>query len=231
LELEPDGLALRCQAPDFAAHLVARALLPPIEVEDQIPFGSGWISWRALPRLAAAGTMHLGESTFDVSQSLLYHDHNWGRWHWGDRGAGWAWAALLGDEVTVVLAATAGRHRRAQPRLWLWWRGGRHSLPVSIQPLGRLRRLPRRVPGAMAAMHGGRRAPALPERVRLLADDRVDRVEVTITVDDACQLIAADPARPGVTFIHEMVGEFRLRARVSGRFVEDAGPVVFEHVD
>ena len=67
-----------------------------IIVEDRLPFGSGWISWRAVPRLAVDGRLELLGHDHHLLRFSAYHDHNWGRWRWGD-DAGWEWGAFLAE--------------------------------------------------------------------------------------------------------------------------------------
>src|SRR5690606_33667983 len=74
----------------------------------------------------------------------------------------------------------------------------------------------RRVPGALAALHQDRIAPALPARVRIRAYDGVDSVRLTFDVHAAAQLIAGDPARRGYGFLHELAGEFTGECVVGG---------------
>ena len=56
----------------------------PILVEQHLPLGGGWISWYAVPRLNVSGTWTAGGMTRTFNGASAYHDHNWGRWHWGD---------------------------------------------------------------------------------------------------------------------------------------------------
>lgn len=229
-----DGLQLRVEADGANLDLRAHPTVGAVDVEQQLPFGSGWISWRVEPRMTATGTAVVRGRAVDTTDLVLYHDHNWGRWHWGD-DAGWVWAALTGGDATFVLAATTDRcHRQVRPRLWAWL----HDRFLSFGPGsvrlgydGALESAPLRLPGAMAALHGGRSHPRLPARIQVVADDRIDRIEIEMSVEDVCQLITADPARPGYGFIHEMTGPFGYDVLAAGRRFSGSGMGVFEHVD
>ena len=93
---EDGGVAVSVARPGIEASLIAQPLERAIIVEDRLPFGPGWISWRALPRLAVEGRLELLGHDHKLAFFSAYHDHNWGRWRWGD-DAGWEWGAFLGE--------------------------------------------------------------------------------------------------------------------------------------
>jgi hypothetical protein len=103
---------------------------------------------------------------------------------------------------------------------------------VSVARSGRYEGSLPRVPGAAAALHSGRRAPLLPDGVEVRADDRGGHwLELGFSVEAAAQIVAAEPTRPGATFLHEMVGPFAVRGRLAGAAFELSGLGVVEHVD
>ena len=165
-----------------------------------------------MPVVRLEGHITAGPLQIDAAEASGYHDHNWGRWHWGD-DLGWEsgrspprgkdrrrWSATTDrehrDGSAPSLIATSGRRHRA-------FAGPRVELTTS----GRLEATPRRLPGAMAALHQDRARPRLPQRVTIRAADGRDRVEIDFTARAAAQLIAGDPAGHGFGFVHELVGE------------------------
>jgi hypothetical protein len=239
ISLDPasGGVSVVGRAPELGIELetVGWPAAVPIVAEQPTPFGSGWISWRALPRLKLVGRIAAGSETTSADGMVAYHDHNWGRWYWGD-DVGWEWGAFLApEEATFVTTrptdrahGTGGSALRAQV--------GTHTRTfrertVRVGLEGRLEQPPGRVPGAMAALHSGRRFPRLPSRVLVVADDGYDRVELDAHLAHATQLITAEPARPGYGFIHELIGRFAYRARLDGEEHSGEGLVAFEYVD
>jgi hypothetical protein len=227
----------------------ARALRSPLELQlhttpvtraidagARFPLGGGWIAWRAVPRLGVRGRYAVGEHAVDVGRTAAYHDHNWGRWFWGD-DFGWEWGAFLTpDDATFVFAVVTDRtHRRRGHATFTLDAGGRRrtwtDAQVRIAFAGRLDGVARRLPGALAALHQDRAHPALPRTVTIQADDGVDRIELQFEAESAVQLITADPAVRGYSFIHELAGDFFYRGTVQRRPVEGWGMGVFEHVD
>ena len=52
------------------------------------------MSWLFVPRLRAQGWLRIGGREHRIENDLAYHDHNWGRFWWGD-DFGWTWGTLL----------------------------------------------------------------------------------------------------------------------------------------
>jgi hypothetical protein len=94
---EGGGVAVSVARPRIEASPTAQPVERAIIVEDRLPFGPGWISWRALPRLVVEGSLHLLGHEHNLSRFSAYHDHNWGRWRWGD-DAGWEWGTFLAEQ-------------------------------------------------------------------------------------------------------------------------------------
>jgi hypothetical protein len=208
----------------------------PIIVEEQLPFGSGWISWYAMPRLELSGTWMLGDLQRDLASASGYQDHNWGRWHWGD-DSGWEWGAFLAPgagPVFVLSRATDRDHRNCGcPSLSVRAGDQRRTFTgpsTVVEYSGELDVTLRRLPGAMAALHQDRSRPSLPNQVRVRANDGFDEVKLEFTAHAAAQLIAADPAKRGYGFIHEMPGRFVASGRIGRTDVAAEGLGIFEYV-
>ena len=219
------------------AGITATARTRPIDIALHYPFGPGWIAWYAVPQLSVTGGMVVGGHRIDLSSATAYHDHNWGRWHWG-ADIGWEWGACAstGRDVSVVVSrATDRAHSTSTGTMLVADAGGlRRTFPagtVRITYEGRFAEPLRRLPGALAALHQDRIAPRLPARIVVHADDGVDRVEVSVYPRAAAQVIAGDPSRRGYGFIHEIVGACTMTCRIDGREHEAQGLAVFEYVD
>jgi hypothetical protein len=234
IALQGDDVLVNARTPHVDLDIRARPLTLPLAVEDAIPFGSGWIAWRASPRLRVMGDIRVFGEPWPDSQVVGYHDHNWGRWHWGE-DVGWEWAALIGEQSSLVMAGIGGRdHRRHRHRLW-GWIGSRpvwfDLSTVTVSHRGRQESRLLRAPGAMAALHGERRAAHLPAETTISAYDGFDTLTVTQRHQDSVQIITADPVVSGSGFIHEMAGSFEVVGRVGGASVSDGGRGVGERVN
>lgn len=239
--LHPTAVAVLASARLPADHLdletTAIALSRPVLIEQRIPLGAGWISWSVVPRLRVEGRIDLGGDPIDLAEASAYHDHNWGRWHWG-QDFGWEWGAFLAPSpgpAIVFTRLTDRRHERTgPPRATIDVSERRLVFPgetVSVEFDGELQARPRRLPGAQAALHQARARPRLPARVRVSASDEKGALEVEFAPRAVAQLIAGDPILPGYHFLHELVGEFHCTVRLGGDKIEASGLGVFEYVD
>ena len=216
--------------------VTATASSGELDVELRLPLGPGWISWSAVPVLTVHGSAVVEGREFDLSAATAYHDHNWGRWHWGD-DLGWEWGcfASASGRAFVLSRTTDRAHRRTSRPLLVAQDGPRRAVfagrAVKLEFDGLLEAEPRRLPGSLAALHGDRAAPRLPARAQVQADDGADHVALEFRARAAAQLLAADPAERGYGFVHELVGEFSAVSRVRGVEREETGLAVVEYVD
>ena len=229
--------SVRVPEEELALSVTATAQVGSIVFERR-PLGPGWFSWYGVPRLSVQGEAVVDGRRIPLDWASAYYDHNWGRWHWGD-DLGWVWGAFLtpapGPAFIVTQPTDKSHRRRGSSKLVVTFGDGRLRIfegpGLELAHEGSLDGLDRRVPGALAALHGGRAAMRPAARFRLVADDGRDHVALEFAGRSAVQVIAADPARPGYGFIHETVGEFASEGRVGGIDVAGAGLGVLEHAD
>jgi hypothetical protein len=220
----------------LAAKLAATPAAAPVVIEEQLPLGSGWISWHAVPRLTLEGEWLVGKERMGLSEASAYHDHNWGRWRWGD-DMGWEWGCFLapapGAAFVLSLVTDRAHRQLGTPSLAVQAGGARRTFAggsVRLEYGGALEVAMRRVPGALAALHQDRAQLRLPKTLRVEASDGIDRVAFEFNARAAAQLIAADPSARGYSFIHEMPGEFTYTGLIAGLEIEGSGLGVLEHV-
>ncbi|WP_372571642.1 hypothetical protein [Ruegeria jejuensis] len=235
-----DGAALHARVArpgdGFEADIVARPLLPAAALDLTAAFGSGWIGWSAIPVLSISGTLTLDGEVIALENARGYHDHNWGRWFWGEDVA-WEWGAwVLGDDITIVAArGTDKAHFNRQPPHVFLVHGSRvygftpNQIALSYQA-GPTRTM-RRLPGSLAAIYPDRRSPDLPQTVTLRADSPLARFELEFETGTAAQLLLSDPMRPGAGFINELAGRCKLTATLDQGLLRAEGVGVFEYVE
>lgn len=235
-ELPEHRVAASVRSADLTVRLEGTPVAEVFDVPARLPFGSGWISWTVLPRLRLGGTMTVAGRTIELGGASGYHDRNWGRWRWGD-DAGWEWGAFLAPAPAPAIVLSRATDRTHHTGEWLvsvhddrrrtlFWDG-----TVTTHRHGRFDGPMPRLPGAMAALHGSRRRPALPTRVVTTVRDVRSWLDIEFTVRAAAQIIAGEPTSPGYTFLHELVGEFSCHGSLAGEPVELTGLGVFEYVD
>jgi hypothetical protein len=216
---------------DLVARPAGRALVVPWRLR----LGDGWVSWAAIARLAVEGRATVAGREADLGGAQAYHDHNWGRWRWGD-DVGWRFGcfAVTGGPTLTLCWITDREHRRRQDaRLHVHGerRRGFAGASVAVEYEGKLAPPARRLPGALAALHGDRARPRLPARVAVEADDGADHLRIEFDAAGAVQLIVPEIAERGYGFIHELAGSFRVHGRLGGKRLSGGGLGVFEHVD
>ena len=241
IAVDPSSGAVMASVRDPANSIVVGSRATPsafpLALEGPLPLGHGWISWYVVPRLTLAGEWTVADQRMNLRGASAYYDHNWGRWHWGD-DLGWEWGCFLtpAPGAAFVMSRTTDRAHRTLgiPSLVVTTGGRRRTFvgqAVELDYREVLEAVPRRVPGAMAALHQDRSRPRLPRRLRIDASDGIDRVVVEFTGRAAVQLVAADPVVRGYGFIHEIAGEFTCFGRLGDVDVAGAGLGMLEHVD
>ncbi|MHC1406646.1 hypothetical protein ACYJ3A_18815, partial [Mycobacterium avium subsp. paratuberculosis] len=95
MTIVPDGYRVAIDLPDKDIHgeLHFTSTSRPFVVRNE-PAGEGRVSWLFVPRLRADGWLRIGGADHRVCDDLAYHDHNWGRFRWGD-DFGWTWGTIL----------------------------------------------------------------------------------------------------------------------------------------
>jgi hypothetical protein len=240
IAVDRDAVLASVHLPDdeLTLDLSAAFASPPIVANEAVPFGTSWIGWFAVPRLRLAGGGRAAGVELDLDGAGAYHDHNWGRWHWGD-DFGWEWGCFLASDPAapafVLSGVTDRAHRRSDPSLHVAGRAGKRrrfsGAALEVSWSGRLAPQPRRLPGAVAALHHDRSSPRIPGRLEVVAGDGAGRVELEFEARAAAQLVAADPARRGYGFVHELVGPFRYAGALDGVEAGGSGLAVVEYVD
>jgi hypothetical protein len=240
LKLEPvsGGLSASFASDATQFTVFVSPLCDSIDTVGPAPFGSGWIGWRAVPALSVSGSLQRRDHAIDLDGAIAYHDHNWGRWRWGD-DIGWEWLTWPSAKGAIVMSRSTDRaHRQGTPYVCVSLPGRRgwrnHSYGGSstrVEFPSWRRGCESRVPGAMAALHSGRMAPMLPAAVEIMVNDGFDKLRATMRVEHVIQVIVAEPCGYGYSFIHELFGRFEVTGTCEGHQFEFDGQGVFEYVD
>jgi hypothetical protein len=220
----------------LAVRVTATAVAPIVSGEEKLSLGGGWISWCAIPRLTLAGDWTIAGEQVDLQSASAYHDHNWGRWHWGD-DLGWEWGCFLApgpNGAAFVLSRTSDRAHRVfgNTSLVVQAEGKRRTFAGTAVSLTYSGTLPiaRRIPGALAALHQDHAQLKLPGSLQISADDGIDHAHLEFSGQSAVQLIVADPVIRGYSFIHEIAGAFSCSGRIGGTEIKSSGLGILELV-
>lgn len=221
----------------LSAELTLRPVTMPSATHNlQVAAGQP-IHWVVVPRLLASGFVRCGNDVYPLHEAPSYHDHNWGRFEWG-QDFSWTWgfclpAARAQPWSMVSVHLTDRMQTKALWQALLLWKDQRlvrllHGRELRIHRRGRLR--PSRVlklPRVMSLV-----APAtlvdVPEVLTVSAQGDGDTLEYTFTSEHMAQLIIPNDHDFGVTIINEVSGHVRLRGHVRAEPIELDGPGVFE---
>jgi hypothetical protein len=239
LTVRPDGYRVVIDLPeqDIRGELHFTSVSRPFVVNNQ-PVGDGRMCWLFVPRLRADGWLRIGGQEHGLESEVAYHDHNWGRFWWGD-DFGWTRGTILPRESKdpwslVFLRMTDRRRLRCLSQaLYVW----HHDEPAAIF---RHAAVQTRSCGLL-----GRAADCtLPAPMRLLLDGEIpdvpERVEITATrVSDAVHAefrpqSYARLARPSEvcldrsTVLCETSGTARVSGSINGESIDFVGAGVFE---
>ncbi|GAA2569142.1 hypothetical protein [Mycolicibacterium diernhoferi] len=237
--IRPDGYRVVIDLParGIAGELSFVPASKPFVVTNQ-PVGSGRMSWLFVPRLHATGWLRIGGREHRFTDDIAYHDHNWGRFRWGD-DFGWEWATVLPSDPDqpwslVFLRMTDRRRLRYfSQALYVWHHNEpaaifRHAA-VAVRTSGVLhRRADCTLPAPMRLLLDGE-VPGVPECVTVTAHRAGDAARVEFLPQSYARL--AQPSElslDGVTVLCESTGAAVVTGSINGRRMDFRGTGVFE---
>jgi hypothetical protein len=234
-----DGYRVAIDLPDkdIRGELHFTSASRPFVVRNQ-PLGNGRISWFFVPRLRAEGCLRIGGREHRIEDDLAYHDHNWGRFRWGD-DLGWTWGTILpaepGNPWSMVFMQTTDRSRLRclSQALYVW----HHDEPAAIfrhaavqtRSGGLLDRAADcTLPPPMRLLLDGE-VPGVPEKIDITATRAGDRVHAEFRSGSYARL--AQPSEVYLdrsTVLCETGGTARASGTINGEDFDFASTGVFE---
>ena len=208
------------------------------------PFATGYSRWLVVPRLKVNGVVSLDGIEIPLTSAVGYHDHNWGRFRWGDP-FGWDGGLFLeprdgpNDPFTILVIRYL---HRGQPNLVdsVMYMAS-DTIPFTTMLGTDVHVDVQRTSGSAVRKFPGTANILFPERYRPVSNRMVAigrTLERAVRIDfrpkDVCQLICTDTTGSGTTILDEMFGEAVLeretdhgmeRIRVMG-YMESARPMI-----
>jgi hypothetical protein len=235
----PDGYQVVIDLPeqDIRGEIVFTSVSRPFVVNNQ-PVGSGRMCWLFVPRLRADGWLRIGGREHRMESELAYHDHNWGRFSWGD-DFGWTWGTILPhgpqDPWSLVFLQMTDRRRLRclSQALYVW----HHDEPAAIfrhaavksrssGVLGRAADCT--LPPPMRLILEGE-VPDVPERVEVTATRAGDTVHAEFRPHSYARI--AQPSETSLrrsTVLCETNGSAKVSGNINGKTIDFVGAGVFE---
>jgi hypothetical protein len=234
-----DGYRVLIDLPhhDIRGELEFTSASKPFVVNNQ-PIGEGRMSWLFVPRLRADGWLRVGERIHRIEHELAYHDHNWGRFWWGD-DFGWTWGTILPSEPDdpwsmVFLQMTDRRRLRyLSQAVYVWHRDEpaaifRHAA-VTTRTRGALgRRADCTLPAPARLVVDGE-IPGVPEVVEITATRAGDSVHAEFRPASYARLVhPSEVSLDRCTVLCETSGATHVAGTINGQAMDFTGAGVFE---
>jgi len=228
-------VGLRRRPIEMDLELVPLAMPTPaynLTVDDCPP-----INWLVVPRLAASGTVRIGDRVHHLENASAYHDHNWGHFHWGkDFAWEWGYAAPDGEASrwTLVFVRLSDRgHNVDLMQSVFLWDGARQArlfrgpeLKVWHEGLLRAEHV-FKLPRVMGLVSPGA-ATDVPRKLHAEARSGDDCLRLAFESHDIGQVIIPNDDDLGVTIINEVAGRVTVEGSVYGEPVRFSCPSIFE---
>jgi hypothetical protein len=217
-------------------------LLPqsrPLLIWNDTPVGSGSVNWLIIPALQASGRLAAGGTTSLFSGVTAYHDHNWGRWKWGeDFGWDWGFAADRPDaeseaRTTIVIDRTADRLGTAvmEQTLAVWRGPDLRALftrrTIRARRSGRFTGQVPKWPGAAWLIDAGE-VQTVPAHYAISARDGSNWLDVDYLVEAALQLSVPSDFGFGLIGLNETFGTLTAEGEVCGEAIGFSARASFE---
>jgi hypothetical protein len=235
-------LVAALQTQPLLADVRLEPLTDPLGFGGEISVGKGSIGWFAVPQLSVRGHVVVGGSSYPLEAASAYHDHNWGRWRWGeDFSWEWGFAHLSsqgkeppGSKWSLVLDRTSNRARtRLLESTLALWRDrelikvfSRREItvrPVGYRNPGAIFRVPRAMSLAVPAL--GR---DVPREFHVTAISGRDRISFVLHSDDEAQVLVPNETDLETTIITEVTGQVRMEGVIRDQRVDAEGRGIFE---
>lgn len=238
LRFEESGYDLDLRLPESQVH--GRLHFRPRSesmIKANQPLGSGRFTWLLVPRLDVDGHLWAGGIRYSMRSAPAYHDHNWGRFRWGD-DFGWHWGAFLGSDRSNPWSLVYWRmmdrgHLTTHGQGVALWR---HDEPIAVfrdgavqvESEGLVRKPPgTTVPSVMSIVAPGT-ASDIPRSLRVRARRGGDRIDALVTVEEYGRIVVPVNGPGPNVVLHEVSARVETSGRVEGHEVEMEGTGVFE---
>ena len=220
------------------------AHLKPVAIPSlthNIPLGAGSsLSWCLVPRLSASGWVEIeGKKTFFENLGA-YHDHNWGRFHWGGDFS-WEWGCALPEDPenpwTFVYARMNSKDRNAitATSAFVLYKG-RHvryfrNAEVAFSTSGEADpHIAGRIPAAAALLLADEDYD-IAETTAIRARRGADWVDAEVKADIRGQvLVPSELAYCKVVRLNEATARVNVKGHCAGRDISFEGPGLLEVV-
>ncbi|MCB9646303.1 MAG: hypothetical protein H6730_06850 [Deltaproteobacteria bacterium] len=237
LDIFAEGWRIELDDSGFVSgHMHFVPVARPLVARNRAIVDRARLHWVMYPLVRVHGELWLNGTRHVLDGDPVYHDHNWGRFDWGE-DFGWEWGILMPDAAGAAIvfsALTCKTHmtRRLQ-QIFVWskyrhfWtargpeiRSSHHGALVPDQV--------ETIPAVFALVSPPARHPP-PLRLDFAAAGEGRKLEVQCELRRRARILVPTSAGPTSTMVlEECIGEAKGRISIEGRPVDVTGRCVFE---
>lgn len=212
-------IALNHQETKFYFKFKGHPIATPLLVPELFPYGSGFIGWGFIPGVSVSGSLLLNNKHISITKKwFCYHDHNFGRFRWGDKDVGWVWWIVTMWSKTNDLFAFVfhrGNNKdlteKGKPFLFIYKNNtlkktfiGK-SVNIDITWTQKPEKIPI-LPGTMASVFSHRKV-LTPNHIKVNASDDIDNLHIDMMVTTKTEIVLPDYQEKQYTFLKELNGK------------------------
>ncbi len=212
-------ISVKRETPSFSLELEGEPVATPLLVPELFPYGKGFIGWGFIAGVLAKGhILNDNIKTTITHKWYCYHDHNFGRFRWGDKDVGWVWWTVhmwstTNDVYSFVFHRGNNKDltKIAKPFLFIYKNHvlRKNFVGNSIDMDITWTQMPERIPilpGALASVFSHRKV-LTPQHIKVRARDDIDSVCIDMIIDNKLEIILPDYQDKQYTFLKELSGK------------------------
>lgn len=198
--------------------------MPPLIARNRTLAEGARLHWVAHPRAWCRGDMRIGDVRWTLRDAPTYHDHNWGRFDWGqDFGWEWGFIGVRDQDIQIVLSTLTNRSGTAvRIRQLHLWKAGRHVLTARGEEIAWIQRGSLALPSLQLPAALGLVVPTsacdAPTAIDLQVREGSRTLAVTIALTSRARVLVPSASHPlGVHVLDECAGTARVEGFIDGR--------------
>jgi len=244
IEIDGDKTRISLDEKQSKIQLNIKAVVegPPILIDENTDFGSGFIGWGFIPKLMVKGNLIIGKTKFDIDkQWYCYHDHNFGQFQWGE-DFGWEWIVINlkdlnnGENYQLVFDQKTDKNHSEKGFKYIFLFQKNKMKKIFLGNTLKIvwnrftdSKIPIRLPGTMASIFSNHVTTNI-DSISVHANDDRDSLEIKLDVDKSYQLIVPDNQERQCTIMEEVSGKAFVKIRIDKKTITAIGTFYGEFV-
>lgn len=185
-----------------------------------------WKGWVGIMNLVVNGRLFVDGEEFKIINGFGYHDHNKGRFKWGEP-FGWDGGFILGEiqhksmgllTVSFLIGHSFNDQKKRKAAVFLWNQKTLEKIfnphQVQVEEIGNFTGPYQKFPGSSRILWP-ERPRGVPSKLKLVADDNADHIEIIFTPITLCQIVSSNHLGEGETFWNEFYGVIEIEGQIN----------------